>query len=137
MSTSTSTARKLELLIKLFQKLNARGERGIPIIVEGKKDFSALRKLGVNGRIICVKSSAKVLVDFLDDVQSGEVTLFVDFDDTGVSLAKDITQYFEGKGVKINSVFWRRARSLLRKDTKDVEGVPSYLEKLKKRASHS
>lgn len=124
-------------MTKLFQKLNAQGERGIPIIVEGKKDVSALRKLGVNGRIICVKSSAKVLVDFLDDVQSGEVTLFVDFDDTGVSLAKDITQYLEGKGVKINSVFWRKARSILRKDTKDVEGVPSYLEKLKKRSSYS
>lgn len=137
MTTSTSAERKLELLTKLFQKLSMRGEKGIPIIVEGRKDLSALRKLGVDGSVVCIKSSAKVLTDILDDMKGEEVTLFVDFDESGVSLAKDITRYLEGRGVKVDSVFWREVRSLVRKDVKDVEGVPSYLEKLKKRLSHS
>lgn len=133
----TSAERKLELLTKLLQKLCMSGEKGVPIIVEGKKDLAALRKLGVDGRIVCVKSSGKVLVDLLDAVQSDEVALFVDFDDSGVSLAKGITQYLEGRGVKVNSVFWREARSLVRRDVSEVEGFPSYLEKLKKRVAHS
>lgn len=133
----TGAERKLELLMKLFQKLCVNGQKGVPIIVEGKKDLAALRRLGVNGRVICVKNSGKVLVDLLDNVQSSEVTLFVDFDDSGVSLAKGITQYLEGRGVKVNSVLWREARSLIRRDVCEVEGFPSYLERLKKRVAHS
>lgn len=133
---ATSAERKLELLAKLLQKLCMQGERGAPIIVEGKKDLAALRKLGFEGRIICVKNSGKALVDLLDEVQSDEVTLFVDFDDNGVSLAKSITQYLEGRGVKVDSIFWRKARSLIGRDVCEVEGFPSYLEKLKKRVAH-
>jgi 5S rRNA maturation endonuclease (ribonuclease M5) len=133
----TSAERKLELLTKLLKKLCLKGERDVPIIVEGKKDLAALRKLGFNGRILCIKSSGKVLVDLLDEVQSGEVILFVDFDNNGVSLAKGIIPYLESRGIKINSVFWRKARSLVRKDVSEVEGFPSYLEKLKKRVAHS
>jgi len=119
-------------LSELLQKLGSKGEKGIPIIVEGKKDLSALRRLGIKGKILCIKNSRKVFVDFLDGVQSGEVILFVDFDDSGLTLAKGITRYLEEKGVKVDSTLWRKARSLVRKDVKDVEGVPSYLEKLKK-----
>ena len=137
MSTASSTERKLELLTKLFQNLSIRGEKGIPIVVEGRKDSLTLRKLGVNGKIICIKSSTKVLMDILDDIESREVVLFVDFDDSGVSLARNITQYLEGRGIKVDSIFWNRARSLFRRDIKDVEGFSSYLEKLKKRANHS
>lgn len=131
------TERKLKQLTKIFDTLKIKGKKGIPIIVEGKNDLSALRELGVIGRIICVKNSAKFLVDLLDDLESGEVTVFVDFDSSGIHLAKKITQYLEEKGVKTDSVLWRKARSLLGKEIKDVEGVPSYLEKLKKRVSHS
>ncbi|MFH0897874.1 MAG: toprim domain-containing protein [Candidatus Bathyarchaeota archaeon] len=133
----TGAERKLDLLTKIFQKLCMNSEKGVPIVVEGKKDLAALRKLGVNGSVICVKSSGKVLVDLLDNVRSDEVALFVDFDNSGVSLAKDITQYLEGRGVKVNSVLWRKARSLVRRDVCEVEGFPTYLEKLKKRVDHS
>jgi len=133
----TSAERKLELLTKMLQRLCLKGDRGVPLIVEGKKDLSALRKLGINGKIICVKNTGKILVDLLDEIQSEEVTLLVDFDDSGMSLAKDIMQYLQGKGVKVDSVFWKETRSLVRKDVSEVEGVPSYLEKLKKRIANS
>ena len=131
----TSLERKLELILKLLDKLTLKGSKGIPTIVEGKKDLVALRTIGVHGRIICVKNSGKILVDLLDDVKSEEVTLLVDFDESGVFLAKKITSYLEGKGVKVDTVLWREARALMRRDVKDIEGVPSYLEKLKKRVN--
>ena len=99
----TSAERKFELLMKILQKLCKKDERSIPILVEGKKDLSALRRLGIRGEVFCVRNSGKVLVDSLDEVQNEEVILLVDFDEYGIALAKDIIQYLERKGVKVTT----------------------------------
>ena len=129
---STRYVKKLELLDNLLGKLSKTAELNIPIIVEGKKDFLALRELGINAEIIRIRSAGKVLVDCLDDVNAEEVILLVDFDDYGVTLAKNIIRYLEGKGVKVNVTFWKMLKAMVRREVKDVEGLPSYLEKLKK-----
>ncbi len=137
MPIETGNERRFKLLSKLLQRLAAKGEEGVPILVEGKKDLLALRKLGIDGEILCVKNSCENFVGFLDKIQSEEVVLLVDFDESGTTIARDIIQYLEGRGVKVNSIFWRSIRSLIRRDVKDVEGFPSYLEKLKKWVSYS
>ena len=81
---------------------------------------------------MCIKSSSNILYDILDDVSSTEIILLVDFDDYGISLAKNIIQHLEKKRIKVNTHFWRRLKALVRRDVKDVEGIVSYLEKLKK-----
>ena len=124
--------RKLDELHKVFRKLADKSMKTV-ILVEGKKDRSALRVLGIPGKIICMKHSGQTLFDVLDKVPDKEIVLLVDFDDYGISLAMKITQYLEEKRVKVNSVFWRKLRGLIRRDVKDIEGIPSYLEKLKKR----
>ena len=126
-----SKARKLEGLLKLVQKLDRQSSK-IPILVEGKNDRLALRRLGIRGEIMCIKSSSNILYDILDDVSSTEIILLVDFDDYGISLAKNIIQHLEKKRIKVNTHFWRRLKALVRRDVKDVEGIVSYLEKLKK-----
>jgi 5S rRNA maturation endonuclease (ribonuclease M5) len=126
-----SKARKLEGLLKLVQKLDRQSSK-IPILVEGKNDRLALRRLGIRGEIMCIKSSNNILYDILDDVPSMEIILLVDFDDYGISLAKNIIQHLEKKRIKVNTHFWRRLKALVRRDVKDVEGIVSYLEKLKK-----
>lgn len=133
---STRSEKRLELLVRFFHRLADKSEKGISILVEGKKDRSSLRKLGVNGEVVCIKCSGAAFPDVLDSVKGNEIILFVDFDDSGVALAKDITAYLEGRGVKVDSFFWSRIRSLVRRDVRDVEGLPSYLEKLKKWASY-
>jgi 5S rRNA maturation endonuclease (ribonuclease M5) len=125
-----SKARKLEGLLKLVQKLDRQSSK-IPILVEGKNDRLALRRLGIRGEIMCIKSSSNILYDILDDVSSTEIILLVDFDDYGISLAKNIIQHLEKKRIKVNTHFWRRLKALVRRDVKDVEGIVSYLEKLK------
>lgn len=81
---------------------------------------------------MCIKNSGNILYDILDDISSTEIILLVDFDRYGISLAKNITQYLEKKRIKVNTNFWRRLKALVRHDVKDVEGIFSYLEKLKK-----
>ena len=125
--------RKFEKLTKLLKRISVKAAGGIPIIVEGKKDEVALRTLGIEGYVICLKNSKQAMVDLLDNIQSEEIILFVDFDKVGVELMKEITQYLEGKSVNVDFVLWMSIRSLVRRDVKDVEGLPSYLEKLKKR----
>ncbi len=125
--------RRFRLLTRIIERLILKGDEGIPIMVEGKKDLLALRALGIKGKILCVKNSRENFVDFLDRIRAKEVILLVDFDEGGLSLARDVTRYLEGQGVKINPVFWRGIRSLTRRDIKDIEGLPSYLERLKNR----
>jgi 5S rRNA maturation endonuclease (ribonuclease M5) len=129
---TTKYVKKLERLNEILEKLSKKSDLKIPIIVEGKKDFSALRRLGVNSEAVFIRNSGKVLADFLDEVKAEEVILLVDFDEYGVTLAKNITQYLEGKGVKVNSIFWKWIKAIVKRDVKDIEGLPSYLEKLKK-----
>jgi len=128
----TGYAKKLEILNEILEKLSKKTDLQIPVIVEGKKDVSALRRLGIRAETICIKNAGKVLVDCLDDVEAEEVILLVDFDDYGVTLAKNIILYLEGRGVKVNHVFWRQIKNIVKRDVKDIEGLPSYLEKLKK-----
>jgi 5S rRNA maturation endonuclease (ribonuclease M5) len=123
--------RKLDKLLEIFRKLADKSTEAV-VLVEGKKDRSALRVLGVRGNIVCMKHSSQILFDFLDQLPDKEVVLLVDFDDYGASLVKKITQYLEEKRIKVNSVFWRKIRGLVRRDVKDIEGLPTYLEKLKK-----
>ena len=128
---STRYVKKLELLNEILYKLSKKIEN-VPVIVEGKKDVHALKRLGIKAETVCVRSVGKVLVDCLDEVGAEEVVLLVDFDDYGRTLAKNIIQYLEGKGVKVNCVFWKQIIAIVKRDVKDIEGLPSYLEKLKK-----
>jgi len=129
---SSSCERRLEELTSLIDGLSEEATKGVPIIVEGKKDALTLQKLGITGRIICVKISRKPLHDFLDEACQGlEVIILTDFDRRGAQLSRAITQYLQGKSVKPNLHFWREIGSLIRRDVKDVEGLASYMEKLK------
>jgi len=109
--------------------------KGVPIIVEGLNDLHALSELDIVGQVICIKNSGKNFADLLDSIQSRNIIVFVDFDKTGIDLVKKTVAYFERRKVNVNLNFWRRMRAVIRRNVKDVEGIPSYLEKLKKQAS--
>ncbi|UCH02578.1 MAG: hypothetical protein JSV20_01970 [Candidatus Bathyarchaeota archaeon] len=131
---STLYEKKLETLNQTLQKLCYKADQGSLLMVEGRKDEVALRKLGITGEIICVKNDSKGVVDFLDEVHecASEIILLLDFDDYGTALLRKITQYLEGKPIRTNSFFWKKIRATTRGDVTELEGLPSYLEKLKK-----
>ena len=133
----TSTEQKLESLIYVLEHLSQEVKSGVPIIVEGSKDLHALHKLNISGTVICIKNSGKILPDLLDAVQNKSVIVLVDFDEEGIILVKIISTYLEKMGVKVNLTFWRRLKALLKRNVKDVEGLPSYLKSLKKRVGQS
>ena len=53
-----SNAERLEKFHKLWESMN---ELGVPVIVEGKRDISAIRQLGYNGDLIQLNDGKSVL----------------------------------------------------------------------------
>jgi 5S rRNA maturation endonuclease (ribonuclease M5) len=128
---AASAERRYTAVMRLLERLHRKADEGIPIIVEGRNDRRALKRLGIRGEIVTVKNSGKVLADLLDEVHGSRVVLFVDFDDEGVTLGRTIKEHLEERGVKVDFRLWRHIGKLLRRDVKDIEGMPSFLEKLK------
>jgi len=133
---STGLQRKSERLSKLLEKLATEAAKGIPIVVEGQKDVSALRQLNVEGKIVSSKTSGKSFLDILTEIEEQkvrEVILLLDFDRRGVEWTHRLKQHLEKTKIKPNLTFWNELYGLVGRDLKDIEGLPTYLETLKKR----
>jgi len=133
---SASLQRKSERLSQLLEKLATEAAKGIPIVVEGQKDVSALRQLNVEGNIVSSKTSGKSFLDILTEIERlkvREVILLLDFDRRGVEWTHRLKQHLEKTRIKPNLDFWNQLYGLVGRDLKDIEGLPTYLETLKKR----
>jgi len=133
---STGLQRKSERLQQLLNKLAAEAAKGIPIVVEGQKDVSALRQLNVEGLFVSSKTSGKSFLDILTEIERQrvrEVILLLDFDRRGVEWTHRLKQHLEKTKIKPNLTFWNQLYGLVGRDLKDIEGLPAYLETLKKR----
>ena len=115
-----SAERRYTAVMRLLERLHRKADEGIPILVEGRNDRRALKRLGIQGEIVAVKNSGKVLADLLDEVPGSRAVLFVDFDDEGVTLGRTIKEHLEERGVNVNFRLWRQVGKLLRRDVKNV-----------------
>jgi 2,5-diamino-6-(ribosylamino)-4(3H)-pyrimidinone 5'-phosphate reductase len=135
---SAGLQRKAERLSKLLEKLAVEAAKGIPIVVEGQKDVSALRQLNVEGKFVSSKTSGKSFLDILAEIEHlkvREVILLLDFDRRGAEWTHRLKQHLEKTKIKPNLDFWNQLYGLVGRDLKDIEGLPAYLETLKKRIS--
>jgi 5S rRNA maturation endonuclease (ribonuclease M5) len=82
-------AERLRKIIEALYEIN----RGIPVIVEGKKDASALRNLGLTGEVI-ILHNGKSLYDFCTDITERfhRVILLLDWDKKGENLNKILSE---------------------------------------------
>ncbi len=113
--------------------------KGVPIVVEGKADVEALRRLDVKGDLIAAKSGARSILDVLDEVErrgKREVVLLMDFDRRGREWTKRLAQRLEQVKMRPNTRLWSELSGLVRRDVKDVEGLPAYIETLKRKVGN-
>lgn len=88
---------RFEKGIRLLIELSSQG---IPIVVEGIKDITALRGLGLTGPIQALSGHNIVsLADALAD--SNQLLILFDFDRRGEQLAKRLAHQLEGRGVQL------------------------------------
>jgi 5S rRNA maturation endonuclease (ribonuclease M5) len=102
----------------------------VPVIVEGKKDASALKSLGVIGEIITLHNG-KNLYDFCDDIihRFHRVVLLSDWDRKGEDLNKILSAYLKGHWEEYSS-FRDLLKVLCQKEIKDIEGIPKLIRRL-------
>ena len=133
---SSKLEKKMEKILQLLERLGKETAKGVPIIVEGKNDVHALQKLDVKGDFILAKTSGKSFLDTLSEVEKKgkqEVILLMDFDKRGKEWTKRLTQHLEKMKIKPNSFFWRKLLSLVGREVKDIEGLATYMETLRKK----
>ena len=137
---STHLKDKEEKILRVLEGLAEESTKGTPIIVEGKNDIGALRALGVEGKIISAKTGGKSILDVISEVEkctAEEVIMLLDFDRRGKEWTKRLKQNLEKAKAKINIPFWSRLLALVGSEVKDVEGLATYMETLKRKIHNS
>jgi 5S rRNA maturation endonuclease (ribonuclease M5) len=119
-------AERLKEVFGILYEINKR----IPIIVEGRRDVSALRKIGLVGDIITLHGG-KGFYEFCEDIAERfhRVILLMDWDEKGESLHKTISEHLKGHWEEF-SAFREIIKILCQKDIKDIEGIPVLLGRL-------
>ena len=136
---STHLKEKEEKIQQFLERLIEESARGTPIIVEGKKDVETLRALGVQGTIVSAKTGGKSRLDVISEVEIArprEVILLLDFDRQGKEWSKILKERLERARIRPNLKFWKELQGLVSKEVKDIEGLTSYIETLKKKAQN-
>ncbi len=122
-----SSRDNLENLVKSLNYIKEEN-KDIPIIVEGKNDIRALRRMGFSGEIIQLPRNLS-LENFcrLLSQKYGEVILLMDWDGKGRRNISVLTKYLRHYGVTVNIDFWKLCFSLASRMS-NVEGLPAAFE---------
>ena len=126
---------KMDETERIFDELRSMSESGIPVIVEGRRDEAALRRLGVMGKIYCLKARGESRHDFLERLNGAtDAIVLTDFDREGKKLETWLYKELSQRGVKSDLKLWSRIRSLARTEVRSVEELPSFVRALEHRA---
>jgi len=134
---STKLKDKETKIQQIIAKLAEESSKGKPIVVEGKKDTQALWELGINGRILTVKSGGKSFLEStieLEKLGTSEVILLLDLDRRGKEGTFRLKRNLEGVRIKANTKFWTDLQGLVGRDIKCIEGLTTYLNTLHQKA---
>jgi 5S rRNA maturation endonuclease (ribonuclease M5) len=126
-----------ERIQQVLAFLREESSKGILIIVEGKNDVQTLRQLGVDGEITSAKTGRRTRLDVICEVEESgakEVIMLLDFDRRGREWTKVLKQHLEKARIKPNLTFWNELMWFAGREVKDVEGLASYVQTLKKKA---
>ncbi|NOR46741.1 MAG: toprim domain-containing protein [Methanosarcinaceae archaeon] len=124
--------KRLELFEAIIDEIIERTRSGAVIVVEGKRDIIALKKLGILGRI--ETSTHQPLLVFAENLakDTTQIIILTDWDRRGDILADRITTYLVNIGITPDLDIRKRISSLVRREVKDVESLYTYMVKLKK-----
>ncbi|MBI4824270.1 MAG: hypothetical protein HY805_08605 [Nitrospirae bacterium] len=119
-------AEKLREVISSLHEAN----KLVPVIVEGKRDVQALRRLGLSGDIITLHNG-KSIYDFCEDISErfSRVILLLDWDSKGEDLNKELSLNLRGHFEEF-SPFRELIKVLCQKDIMQIENIPKLLRRL-------
>lgn len=121
----------LEDVEKILEKLKLLN-RECAVIVEGKKDEEALRKLCLNGRIIRIIGSISSVCEEISK-EYKKVIILTDWDKKGGDLCRRLKKYLNANSVKYDDRIRAELTEVCKKEIKDVESLFTYVENLRRR----
>lgn len=96
------------------------------ILVEGHRDYLALRTLGIEHTI--KKISGKRILDDLSFLEGKNVIILTDFDRTGCRLFKRLRIELEVMGFKPNLYYWQQLQEVLGGEITQIEELSRFAE---------
>ena len=126
MSNKNKVQRMLDFQVILEELKNINS----PIIVEGKRDTIALKKIGIENEIIELNDGTSVLATieriFQNYGSSTEFVILTDWDKTGNKLAKQLISYGESCDLSPNDNLRRILSNFTSKEISCVEELPTF-----------
>jgi len=129
--SSARDRERLEALEGVLDELRER-EPGVAIIVEGDRDVSSLKALGVPPPIIKLNQGVSLLN--LCEELAREYEAFVvltDWDRTGGQLASHLERHFRSTGAPVDMDIRRRLKMTLPYQIHDIESLDGHVERLR------
>src|SRR5207247_6141232 len=106
---------KMEETERILDELRTQSEAGVPIIVEGRRDEAALRRLGVAGRGHCLKARGESRHEFFDRLNGAKkANVLTDFDREGKELEKWLYKELSQRGGESDLKHWSMVRGSAR-----------------------
>ena len=127
-----SNQERLESFNKIWQSIK---ESNSPVVVEGKRDVTALRNLGYGGQLVRLNDGQSILYTVEKLVRrNGIGSMFIilmDWDRTGEKLAKRLKVYGDSCDLVPNLHIRRDLAALCSKDITCIEELPTFVNMLK------
>lgn len=124
---------ELEGILEVLERIK-REDEDIPIIVEGEKDVKALKALGIKRKMIKIKKG-KTIFRIIEDLRKKheKVIILTDWDSSGGKLCYKIKKACESNAIKYDVEYRKQMMKFLKKEVKDVESIPTFIERAKRR----
>ncbi|MHC1624468.1 MAG: toprim domain-containing protein [Methermicoccaceae archaeon] len=128
--TTRAEDERIRLLFEKLDELKELSDNKIPILVEGIKDVTSLKHLGITGPVI--RLGVGSLLNFSENLarEYSEIVILTDWDRRGDELSQKLSTYLRIAGVSTNTRIRGSFKQLARRDVKDVEGLSSLFERL-------
>ncbi|GAB4415094.1 MAG: toprim domain-containing protein [Thermodesulfovibrionales bacterium] len=125
-SADLERASRLREVMETLYEVNKK----VPVIVEGKRDAIALRRLGLVGEIVILHRGNNIY-EFCEDISErfDGVIILLDWDREGENLNRALGRHLKGLWEEFSG-FREILKMLCQKEIKDIEGIPKLLKKL-------
>jgi len=114
-------------LHEFIDMLNEEAEYGSVIVVEGKRDVEALKRIGFNGDLI-ILNHFKGITDFVDNhchIRK-KIILLLDMDRTGKHLTSKLVSQLQHKGNNVNLFYKKALAKITNGKIRQVEELAAY-----------
>jgi len=120
--------KEIEKVLEELEELSGT----MPIIVEGSNDVAALKRLGIAQNVQSLSTGDSVFT-FCEKLSKSwkEAVILTDWDRKGGRLARMLAEALATNGVSANDKIRTQLVILSKKEVKDIESMPTFVERLR------